>query len=225
MITTTKTAPARKDPLDAVEWRTQPGLLAYPDAVAGMEARVAQIRSGQAGEMIWLVEHPPLYTAGTSAQLEDLLEPNRFPVFETGRGGQYTYHGPGQRVAYTLLDLRNRGQDLRAYVRNLEAWVIDSLQEFGVTGERREGRVGIWVTRGDGREDKIGAIGVRIRNWITYHGISINVAPDLSHFSGIVPCGIGEDMLGVTSLSGLGCAVSMGDVDAALKRSFARVFG
>ncbi|MEL0144114.1 MAG: lipoyl(octanoyl) transferase LipB [Alphaproteobacteria bacterium] len=225
MITTTKTAPPRKDPLDSVEWRTQPGLLAYPDAVAGMEARVAQIRDGQADELVWLVEHPPLYTAGTSAQLEDLLEPNRFPVFETGRGGQYTYHGPGQRVAYILLDLRNRGQDLRVYVRNLEAWVIDALQEFGVTGERREGRVGIWVTRGDGREDKIAAIGVRIRNWITYHGISINVAPNLNHFSGIVPCGIREDMLGVTSLSGLGCAVSMDDVDAALKRSFARVFG
>ncbi len=225
MITTTKKVPVCKDLFDAVEWRTQPGLLAYPDAVAGMEARVAQIRDGQADELVWLVEHPPLYTAGTSSQLEDLLEPDRFPVFETGRGGQYTYHGPGQRVAYTLLDLRNRGQDLRAYVRNLEAWVIDSLQEFGVTGERREGRVGIWVSRGDGREDKIAAIGVRIRSWITYHGISINVAPDLSHFSGIVPCGIGEDMLGVTSLSSLGCAVSMDDVDAALKRSFARVFG
>jgi len=225
MITTTKTAPARKDLLDAVEWRTQPGLLAYPDAVTGMEARVAQIRDGEAGELVWLVEHPPLYTAGTSAQLKDLLEPDRFPVFETGRGGQYTYPGPGQRVAYAMLDLRNRGQDLRAYVRNLEAWVIDALQEFGVTGERREGRVGIWVTRGDGREDKIAAIGVRIRSWITYHGISINVSPDLSHFSGIVPCGIGEDMLGVTSLSGLGCAVSMDDLDAALKRSFARVFG
>jgi len=225
MITTTKTAPPRKDPLDSVEWRTQPGLLAYPDAVTGMEARVAQIRDGEAGELVWLVEHPPLYTAGTSAQLEDLLEPDRFPVFETGRGGQYTYHGPGQRVAYAMLDLRNRGQDLRAYVRNLEAWVIDALQEFGVTGERREGRVGIWVTRGDGREDKIAAIGVRIRSWITYHGISINVAPDLGHFSGIVPCGIGEDLLGVTSLSDLGCEATMDDVDAALKRSFARVFG
>lgn len=220
-----KTATALEDAREVVEWTTQPGLLAYPDAVAGMEARVAQIRDGRAGELVWLVEHPALYTAGTSARTEDLLQPDRFPVFETGRGGQYTYHGPGQRVAYAMLDLRVRGQDLRAYVHNLEAWVIDALHELAVTGERREGRVGIWVDRGDGREDKIAAIGVRIRSWITYHGISINVAPDLTHFSGIVPCGIGEDLLGVTSLSELGCEASMDDVDAALKRSFARVFG
>lgn len=211
--------------MNEIEWQISETAVDYPDAVRTMERRVAQIRAGTAPELVWLLEHPPLYTAGTSAKATDLLEANRFPVFNTGRGGQYTYHGPGQRVAYAMLDLRNRGQDLRAYVRNLEAWVIDALQEFGVTGERREGRVGIWVTRGDGREDKIAAIGVRIRSWITYHGISINVAPDLGHFSGIVPCGIGEDLLGVTSLSDLGCEATMDDVDAALKRSFARVFG
>jgi len=190
-----------------------------------MEARVADIRDGGADELVWLVEHPPLYTSGTSARIEDLLEPDRFPVFETGRGGQYTYHGPGQRVAYAMIDLRERGQDLRAYVRGLEGWVIDALAQFGVTGERREGRVGIWVAHDDGSEDKIAAIGVRVRSWITYHGISINVAPDLDHFSGIVPCGIGETGLGVTSLQKLGIEASLEDVDAVLKRSFGTIFG
>ncbi len=209
----------------AVEWRTRPGLLPYAEAVSDMETRVAEIRDGHADELVWLVEHPPLYTAGTSAQAEDLLTPDRFPVYQTGRGGQYTYHGPGQRVAYALMDLRARGQDLRAYVRGLEAWVIDALAAFDVLGERRDGRVGIWVDMGNGREDKIAAIGVRVRNWITYHGISINVAPDLEHFSGIVPCGIGDAGLGVTSLAALGRNAGMADVDAALKTSFARIFG
>ena len=215
-----------RDPDSAqVEWQTRPGYLPYPEAVSAMEARAADIRDGAADELVWLVEHPPLYTSGTSARTEDLLEPDRFPVFETGRGGQYTYHGPGQRVAYAMLDLRERGQDLRAYVRGLEAWVIDALAQFGVTGERRDGRVGIWVAHADGREDKIAAIGVRVRSWITYHGISINVAPELDHFSGIVPCGIGETGLGVTSLKALGVEASLEDVDIVLKRSFGTIFG
>tara|TARA_R110002110_G_scaffold2756_1_gene13290 strand:- start:28674 stop:29363 length:690 start_codon:yes stop_codon:yes gene_type:complete len=209
----------------AVEWQTASGLQAYQEAVAAMEARVSDIQRGTADELVWLVEHPPLYTAGTSAKPDDLLAVDRFPVHKTGRGGQYTYHGPGQRVAYAMIDLRERGQDLRAYVRGLEAWVIETLSVFGVTGERRDGRVGIWVAHPDGREDKIAAIGVRVRHWVTYHGISINVAPDLEHFSGIVPCGIGEEHLGVTSLAKLGIAASMADMDAALKTSFTKVFG
>ncbi len=216
---------ARSPDSAQIEWQTQPGFLPYPEAVTAMEARVADIQNGAADELVWLVEHPPLYTSGTSARIEDLLEPERFPVFETGRGGQYTYHGPGQRVAYAMLDLRERGQDLRAYVRGLEAWVIDALAQFGVKGEQRDGRVGIWVAHADGREDKIAAIGVRVRSWITYHGISINVAPDLDHFSGIVPCGIGETGLGVTSLKALGVEASLEDVDLVLKRSFATIFG
>jgi lipoyl(octanoyl) transferase len=216
---------ARSPDSAQIEWQTQPGFLPYPEAVTAMEARVADIQNGAADELVWLVEHPPLYTSGTSARIEDLLEPERFPVFETGRGGQYTYHGPGQRVAYAMLDLRERGQDLRAYVRGLEAWVIDALAQFGVKGEQRDGRVGIWVAHADGREDKIAAIGVRVRSWITYHGISINVAPDLDHFSGIVPCGIGETGLGVTSLKALGVEANLEDVDHVLKRSFVTIFG
>ncbi len=208
-----------------VEWVVAPGLTPYPDAVAAMERHVAAIRDGQANERIWLVEHPPLYTAGTSARPSDLLDAERFPVFETGRGGQYTYHGPGQRVAYAMLDLRNRGQDLRAYVRGLEAWTIATLARFGVAGERREGRVGIWVAHKDGREDKIAAIGVRVRHWITYHGLAINVTPDLAHFQGIVPCGIADAHLGVTSLADLGIGADMADLDTALRESFAEVFG
>ena len=216
---------ARSPDSAQIELQTQPGFLPYPEAVTAMEARVADIQNGAADELVWLVEHPPLYTSGTSARIEDLLEPERFPVFETGRGGQYTYHGPGQRVAYAMLDLRERGQDLRAYVRGLEAWVIDALAQFGVKGEQRDGRVGIWVAHADGREDKIAAIGVRVRSWITYHGISINVAPDLDHFSGIVPCGIGETGLGVTSLKALGVEANLEDVDHVLKRSFVTIFG
>lgn len=216
---------ARSPDSAQIEWQTQPGFLPYPEAVTAMEARVADIQNRAADELVWLVEHPPLYTSGTSARIEDLLEPERFPVFETGRGGQYTYHGPGQRVAYAMLDLRERGQDLRAYVRGLEAWVIDALAQFGVKGEQRDGRVGIWVAHADGREDKIAAIGVRVRSWITYHGISINVAPDLDHFSGIVPCGIGETGLGVTSLKALGVEANLEDVDHVLKRSFVTIFG
>ncbi|MDD9907403.1 MAG: lipoyl(octanoyl) transferase LipB [Rhodospirillaceae bacterium] len=207
------------------EWRISDSPVPYPGALETMEERVAAIREGAAGELIWLLEHPPLYTAGTSAKEADLLEPSRFPVYRAGRGGQYTYHGPGQRIVYTMLDLRERGPDVRCFVHNLEEWVIQALASFNVKGERREGRVGIWVDRGGGREDKIAAIGVRIRRWITFHGISINVEPDLSHFDGIVPCGIGETGLGVTSLVDLGLPVTMTDLDVALQESFEGVFG
>ena len=204
------------------EWVVRPGLLPYPEAVAFMEARVADIVAGRAAEMAWLVEHPPVYTAGTSANDSDLLDA-RFPVFTTGRGGQFTYHGPGQRVVYLMLDLKRRKPDVRAYVRDLEDWLIHAFAEFGIRGERRADRVGIWVDRGGGREDKIAAIGVRIRHWVTFHGIALNVDPDLSHFSGIVPCGVRGH--GVTSLADLGISVSMDEADAALKRSFREVFG
>lgn len=206
-----------------VDWVTAAAPVAYPDAVAFMEARVAAIRAGEAGEMIWLLEHPPLYTAGTSARPEDLLDAGRFPVFASGRGGQYTYHGPGQRVAYAMLDLRRRGQDIRRFVRDLEEWLITTLARFGVRGERREGRVGIWVAGAGGREDKIAAIGVRVRHWVSFHGVALNVDPDLSHYAGIVPCGISEH--GVTSLARLGRRVAMAEVDAALKAAFVEVFG
>lgn len=215
-----------------VEWRIEPGLTPYPAAVAAMEARVAAIRAGEAPELVWLVEHPPLYTAGTSAEQEDLLQPDRFPVYRSGRGGEFTYHGPGQRVAYVMLDLKRRGPDVRRFVQDLEEWIIRALASFAVTGERRAGRVGIWVERpiskeGDpvsgAREDKIAAIGVRVRRWVTYHGIAINVEPELEHFSGIVPCGISEH--GVTSLVDLGLPVGMADLDAALRASFPGVFG
>ncbi len=214
-----------------IEWRTSDGLVDYEEALAAMEARVAAIRDGSEPELIWFLEHPPLYTAGTSANDDELLEGNRFPVYQVGRGGRYTYHGPGQRVAYLMLDLhkwgpKNQG-DVRGFVRNLEAWVIDTLSQFGVTGERRDGRVGIWVERSDGlgqgsREEKIAAIGIRVRHWISFHGISLNVDPDLSHFDGIVPCGIAEH--GVTSLAELGVDCTMADVDTALKTSFEKVF-
>ncbi|MEK9660746.1 MAG: lipoyl(octanoyl) transferase LipB [Alphaproteobacteria bacterium] len=210
--------------MSAIEWITEPGLLAYPDAVAAMERRVAAIRAGTAPELAWLVEHPSLYTGGTSARPQDLLDAGRFPVYPTGRGGQYTYHGPGQRVVYLMLDLKPRGGDVRGHVRALEQWVIDALARFGVAGERRDGRVGIWVDRGDGREDKIAAIGVRVRQWITYHGLALNVTPDLSHFSGIVPCGIADEALGVTSLADLGIDATFDAVDAALKQTFAGAF-
>jgi lipoyl(octanoyl) transferase len=217
-------APARRQQVD---WRISDELVPYPTAIAEMEARVAAIGAGEANELVWLLEHPPLYTAGTSARGSDLLVADRFPVYPTGRGGQYTYHGPGQRVAYVMLDLRQRGQDLRRYVHDLEEWVIRSLERFNIRGERRDGRVGIWVTDGK-REDKIAAIGVRVRRWVTYHGIAINVEPDLSHFAGIVPCGIREtatDPLGVTSVAKLGHIVSLPEVDMVLKETFGEVFG
>ena len=206
-----------------LEWRFDDRPVAYPDALARMEARVAEIRAGTAPEMVWLLEHPPLYTAGTSARTQDLLDPGRLPVYRSGRGGQYTYHGPGQRVAYVMLDLKTRGCDVRAFVRDLEDWLIATLARFNVTGERRAGRVGIWVDRGKGREDKIAAIGLRIRRWVSYHGVALNVEPDLSHFDGIVPCGIHE--AGVTSLVDLGLPVAMEDVDMALQAAFEEVFG
>ena len=204
-----------------VEWRTSDSPVLYPQALAEMEARAAAIAEGTAGELVWLLEHPPIYTAGTSAQDGDLLDA-RFPVYRTGRGGQFTYHGPGQRVGYAMLDLKRRKPDVRAYVHDLEQWLIEALAEFNVKGERREGRVGIWVQRGL-REDKIAALGVRIKRWVTFHGVALNVDPDLSHFSGIVPCGVRAH--GVTSLADLGIPASMADVDAALKKSFDKVFG
>ena len=214
-----------------VEWILSDGLTGYEDALAFMEQRAADIHAGTADEAIWLVEHPALYTAGTSAKIEDLTDPERFPVYEAKRGGQYTYHGPGQRVAYVMLDVSKRGQDVRKFVHQMEAWIIATLGEFNVIGERREGRVGVWVTRpekpplpdGRAREDKIAALGIRLRKWVSFHGLSINVDPDLSHFDGIVPCGIREH--GVTSLVDLGLPVTLGDVDVALKRTFEEVFG
>ncbi|MCC9624400.1 lipoyl(octanoyl) transferase LipB [Thalassospira sp. MA62] len=204
------------------DFRTTSGLVPYPDALTEMEARAEAIHNGEATELVWFLEHPPLYTAGTSAHLEDLVDPDRFPVYDAGRGGQYTYHGPGQRTVYLMLDLKNRGRDVRAYVHNLEEWVIRTLARVGVTGERRDGRVGIWVVRDDGREDKIAAIGVRIRRWVTFHGIAVNVAPDLTHFGGIVPCGISDH--GVTSLKDLGVDISMEDFDGLLKQTFTDIF-
>lgn len=199
------------------------GLTAYPEALATMEARVAAIRAGTAGELVWLVEHPPTYTAGTSATPEGLLDP-RFPVYRAGRGGQWTYHGPGQRTAYVMLDLTRRGRDVRAYVHALEEWVIRALDRFNVKGERREGRVGIWVTDpARGTEDKIAAIGVRVTRWVTWHGIALNVDPDLSHFGGIVPCGIRQH--GVTSLHRLGIPATMEEADSALMAAWGEVFG
>ncbi len=209
--------------LENLEWIVSDRPVEYPEALEFMEKRVAEIRAGTAPEAVWLLEHPPLYTAGTSAKSEDLLEPDRFPVYQAGRGGQYTYHGPGQRVAYVMLDLQKRGRDVRCFVRDLEEWVIRTLAQFGVTGEIRDGRVGIWVDRGNGREDKIGAIGVRVRHWITFHGISLNIDPDLSHFGGIVPCGITQ--YGVTSLWDLGHTPTRDEVDIALKHCFVEQFG
>ena len=206
-----------------VDLRVSTAPIAYPDAISEMEDRVAGIRDGSAKELIWLLEHPPLYTAGSTAQDKDLLAPNRFPVFKTGRGGQYTYHGPGQRVVYVMLDLKKRGQDVRCFVRDIEGWAIAALARFGVMGEIRSGRVGIWVPRENDREDKIGAIGIRVRRWVSYHGLALNVSPDLSHFGGIVPCGISDQ--GVTSLADLGISASMNDLDHALCETFTDAFG
>jgi len=213
------------------DWIITPGLTPYPVALARMEQIATGIRAGSERETIWLLEHPPLYTAGTSARREDLIAPDRFPVYEARRGGQYTYHGPGQRVAYVMLDVAARGRDVRRFVHDIEAWVIAALAEFNVTGHVRDGRVGVWVERpekprapdGTLREDKVAAIGIRLRQWVSFHGLSINVEPDLGHFDGIIPCGIRDH--GVTSLVDLGLPVSMDDVDVALKRSFAGVFG
>lgn len=209
-----------------VMWRVSDAPVPYDEAVAAMEARAAAIALGEADELIWLLEHPPLYTAGTSAKAADLVEPERFPVHQTGRGGQYTYHGPGQRIAYVMLDLNRRRPDLRAYVASLEAWLIATLDAFNVRAERREDRVGVWVRRpekGPHVEDKIAAIGIRVRRWVSLHGLSLNVEPDLSHFSGIVPCGVREH--GVTSLADLGRIVSLPEVDMALRAAFEPIFG
>jgi lipoyl(octanoyl) transferase len=217
---------ARGDEI-AAGWAVSKAPVAYPDAVAAMEARATDIAEGRAGELVWLLEHPPLYTAGVSAKPGDLLDADRFPVFETGRGGQFTYHGPGQRVAYVMLDLSKRRKDVRAFVTALEAWVIGALGRFNVVGEVRQDRVGVWVARRDAgmaaREDKIAAIGVKLRRWVSFHGISLNVEPDLGHFSGIVPCGVTDH--GVTSLVDLGLPVTLDEADAALKASFREVFG
>lgn len=212
-----------------VEWITSDGLVPYEDALTRMESRVEGIFLGREDEAIWLLEHPPLYTAGTSARPEDLTDPERFPIYEARRGGQYTYHGPGQRVAYVMLNVAQRGHDVRRFVGQLEDWIIETLAEFNVKGERRDGRVGVWVVRpekpgidGHPREDKIAAIGIRLRKWVSFHGISINVEPDLSHFDGIVPCGIRGH--GVTSLVDLGLPITMDDLDVALKKAFQKVF-
>ena len=214
---------AQNNHLPPVLWRVTDDLQDYETTHSFMESRVQGIRDGNESEIVWLLQHPPLYTAGTSADVSDLLDSERFPVFETGRGGQYTYHGPGQRVGYFMLDLKHHGSDVRAYVNNLEEVMIRTIAEFGVTGERREGRVGIWVERGGGREDKIGAIGVRVRKWVSFHGLALNVEPDLTHFGGIVPCGISEH--GVTSLKDLGVKATMQEVDQVLRTTFESVFG
>lgn len=212
-----------RNPPPSLDWAVSGAPVDYPAAVAAMEARVAAIRAGRAPEQVWLLEHPPIYTAGTGANPAELLDAGALPIYATGRGGRYTYHGPGQRIAYVMLDLRRRRRDVRAFVRALEQWVIAALARFGVGGERRPGRVGIWIDRGGGREAKIAAVGVRVRHWITFHGVSINVAPDLGHYAGIVPCGVATH--GVTSLADLGVAASMEELDGALKATFEPVFG
>ncbi len=221
------TAFARTAGVGPPEWRVSDAPVPYLEAIATMEGRVAEIAAHRAPELVWLLEHPPLYTSGTSGKAADLLDP-RFPIFDTGRGGQLTYHGPGQRVAYVMLDLKRRRPDVRAYVAGLEQWIIRTLAAFNVRGERREDRVGVWVARPDkgaGFEDKIAAIGVRLRRWISFHGISINVEPDLAHFAGIVPCGVADPRYGVTSLADLGLTLTTADLDAALKQAFEEVFG
>ena len=214
------------DPQISIEWRHGDQPVAYDAAVAAMERRIAAIRDASAPELVWLLEHPPLYTAGTSARVEDLLEPARLPVHKSGRGGQYTYHGPGQRIAYVLLDLDRRGRDVRCHVWRLEEWIIRTLAGFAVKGERRVGRVGVWIAGPGGRDDKIAAIGVRVRHWVSYHGVALNVAPDLDHFRGIVPCGIAPESSGhgVTSLARLGMTPAMPEIDRALRATFDAVF-
>jgi lipoyl(octanoyl) transferase len=226
-LSQTRAAPFGRDDGAAAGWAVSPGYVDYPPAVQAMETRAAAIAEGTAGELVWLLEHPPLYTAGVSAKDGDLLDPQRFPVFRSGRGGQFTYHGPGQRVAYVMLDLRRRRQDVHGFVQALEAWIIGALARFSVDGQIRPGRVGVWVERKvpglPAREDKIAAIGVKLRRWVSFHGVALNVEPDLSHFAGIVPCGQTEH--GVTSLLDLGHTVSLDEADAALKASFVEVFG
>jgi lipoyl(octanoyl) transferase len=211
----------------AIEWRHSDRPVPYEDAVAEMESRIAAIRAGTAPELVWLLEHPPLYTAGTSARPADLLDPDRLPVFRSGRGGQYTYHGPGQRVGYVMLDLDRHGRDVRCHVWRLEEWMIRTLARFNVKGERRDGRIGVWIAGPDGHEDKIAAVGVRVRHWVSYHGVALNVDPDLDHFRGIVPCGVDPAISGhgVTSLARLGITAAMADVDIALRATFDDVFG
>src|SRR5229473_412683 len=215
------------DPEISVEWRYSDQPVAYDEAVAVMEERIAAIREGAAPELVWLLEHPPLYTAGTSARPEDLLDPARLPVHKSGRGGQYTYHGPGQRIAYVMLDLNRRGRDVRCHVWRLEEWMIRTLARFDLTGERRDGRVGVWIAGPHGHDDKIAAIGVRVRHWVTYHGVALNITPDLDHYRGIIPCGIAPESSGhgVTSLARLGIAASMPQIDRALRTTFGPVFG
>lgn len=214
---------------EPAEWSVSRARVDYGRAVAFMEARAAAIRAGEAAELVWLLEHDPLYTGGTSAKAQDLLNAERFPVYKSSRGGQYTYHGPGQRVAYVMLDLEKRGKDVRSFVHGLERWIIDTLSEFNVKSEPRADRVGVWVDRtepgGPAREDKIAAIGVRVRRWVSFHGVALNVEPDLSHFTGITPCGVSEPGFGVTSLVDLGLPVTMDETDGALKRAFHKVFG
>ena len=208
---------------EMIAWKTSDHPVDYPDALGFMERRVEEIHAGRQPHLVWLLEHPPLYTAGTSARQEDLLTPDRFPVYPTGRGGQFTYHGPGQRVGYVMLDLRQRANDVRRFVHDLEEWLIRTLAHFNLRGERREGRVGIWIARPGGREDKIAALGIRVRKGISFHGVSLNVDPDLDHFTGIIPCGISA--FGVTSLAQLGLTATMNDVDLAMKAAFEDVFG
>ncbi|MEM6537033.1 MAG: lipoyl(octanoyl) transferase LipB [Pseudomonadota bacterium] len=214
--------------MESIDWVTSPGLTDYSFAVDAMHKRIAGISNGEMPECVWLVEHPPLYTAGVSAKPGDLVQPDRFPVYKSERGGQYTYHGPGQRVAYPLMDLKKRDRDVRRFVQNTENWVITTLKAFNVDGEKRDGRVGVWVDRttsgGAVREDKIAAIGIRVRRWITFHGVALNVEPDLGHFDGIVPCGIAQEGLGVTSLVDLGLPVTMSEVDDALRSAFEKTF-
>jgi lipoyl(octanoyl) transferase len=217
MFDATCASPQARSPAPAPEWRLSPGLTPYPEALAEMEARAASVRNGEAAELVWLLEHPPLFTAGTSAAADELTNPLHFPVFAAGRGGRYTYHGPGQRVGYVILDLDKRGKDIRCFVHSLEGWLITALADLGVAARREPGRIGLWVGRGAG-EAKIGAIGVRVKRWVTLHGFSVNVAPDLAHFSGIVPCGISE--YGVTSLEALGATADLASLDAALAANF-----
>jgi len=218
------TMPMLKKSTQEPEWKTDQSPLSYTYSVKEMEKRVSEIRLSKASELIWLLEHSAIYTAGTNTQVDDLIDVHRFPVYRTGRGGQYTYHGPGQLVVYVMLDLNKHGRDLRSYVTNLELWIITALAEFGVVGTQLTGKVGIWVDRGNGRKDKIAAIGVRVRRWVTYHGFSINISPDLSHYDGIIPCGISDPSLGITSLADLGINITKKNMENSLRKSFKGIF-